>query len=326
MPEPWGPNEAEDYMRSQEPAMSRIILDGIRQVLDEIRAVVMAVAGVPDMNAWDGRSISWQRLLLEGRCAELINRIIRHVMSLGSGITLAPIMEPAPPITSVVVPLIVPPSTDTTPESVRSSTQAYAQQHIQTVWSRLRDWPTEAWNEVSAELDAGIAEGLDSRQLRERVGDALDITALTRTTESEMAARYERIEKGVTPAVEARLRSEIRELAGTADRSRRRWEWRADRIARTEVAAAVNAGVEAFAAESAAATGRQWYKRWWSSQDERVRATHRAAHGQIAPPGGTFTVGGASLRHPGDPLGPPQEIINCRCSTLLLTEREAKNA
>lgn len=313
-------------MFGQEPVMARIVLAGMKQVLDEIRAVVMAVAGIPNMSAWDGRSLSWQQLILEGRIAELIRRIIRQVMSFGSETAFvpeAPESRTGVDVIPVVVPLVEP--SPRTSDSIRSSSLVYAQQHIQTVWSRLQDWPQEAWSEVRDELDAGIEQGLDSRELRERVGDALDVTALTRTTEDEMERLYERIEQGVSPAVESELRSKIRDLANTSDRSRRRWEWRADRIARTEVAAATNAGVDAFARESTAATGREWYKRWWSSQDDRVRATHRAAHGQVAPPGGRFTVGGASLRYPGDPLGPPQETINCRCSTILLTRKEAES-
>lgn len=280
-------------MAEQEPVMSAAVLAGIGVVLDEIRASALSVSGIPNIAGWPGRSVPWEALILDGTVADLITRIIESILELGG---------------------------------YASSTVTYARQHIQTVWSRLRDWPQEAWQEVAAELDAGIAAGLDARGLRERVGDALDITALTRTTEAEMAALYDRIESGVSPQTEARLRERIRDLASTADHSRRRWEWRADRIARTEVAAAVNAGVAAYAAESEAATGRSWWKQWWSSRDNRVRPTHRAAHGQIAPPGGRFTVGGASLRYPGDPLGPPQEVINCRCSTLLLTAREAEAA
>lgn len=293
VPEPWGPGEAEEYMAEQEPVMSAAVLVGIAAVLDEIRAAVMTSTGIPNLAAWNGTSIAWETLILNGPIADMVERIIGHVLAM---------------------------------DGHSSSTLTHARQHLQTVWSRLRDWPQEAWTEVAAELDAGIAAGDDARRLRERVGDALDVTALTRSTEDEMQRLYDRIEQGVSPATESELRARIRELANTADHSRRRWEWRADRIARTEVAAAVNAGVAAFAAESEAATGRAWHKQWWSSRDSRVRPTHRAAHGQVAPPGGRFTVGGASLMFPGDPLGPPQETVNCRCSTLLLTEREAANA
>jgi uncharacterized protein with gpF-like domain len=279
-------------MAEQEPVMSAAVLAGIGAVLDEIRAAVMTATGVPNLAAWNGTSVAWETLL-NGPIADMVERIIGHVLAM---------------------------------DGYRSSTLTYARQHLQTVWSRLKDWPTEAWAEVAAALDAGIADGLDARGLRERVGDALNVTALTRTAEAEMERLYDRIEAGVSPATESELRARIRDLANTADHARRRWEWRADRIARTEVAAAVNAGVAAYAAESEAATGRAWWKQWWSSQDSRVRPTHRAAHGQLAPPGGRFTVGGAALRYPGDPLGPPTEVINCRCSTLLLTAREAETA
>lgn len=269
--------------------MTAAVRNGMAQVLDEIRAAVLNASGAPDMGAWTG-STTWEAMILDGTVADLITRIIRHILALGG---------------------------------YASSTLTYARQHIESVWSRLKDWPTEAWTEVSAVLADGISEGLDSRGLRERVGDALHITPRTRQLESEMAALYDRIEEGVSPAEESAMRSRIRVLAKDADTQRRMWEWRADRIARTETAGAVNAGVDAFARESETATGRQWHKKWWSSQDERVRATHRAAHGQIVPPGGLFIVGGATLRYPGDPTGPAREVINCRCHTLLLTAKEA---
>lgn len=266
--------------------MSAVILSAIGSVLDEIAAAILSDTGVPNVWAWDGRSTSWKEMLT-GPLAAIIERIIRHILSLGGYV---------------------------------ASTAAYARQHLQLVQSRLRDWPVTAWAHVRDALDAGIAAGDDSRALRERVGDALDVTALTRTTEAEMERLYDRIEAGVSPAEEAALRARIRDLAGTADRSRRQWEWRADRIARTETAGAVNAGVDAFAA----ASGRDWWRQWWSSLDERVRATHVVAHGQIVPPGARFSVGAGMLRWPGDPLGPPGEVINCRCSTLLLSEKEAR--
>ena len=185
--------------------------------------------------------------------------------------------------------------------------------------SRLRDWPTEAWIEVRDELAYGLSRGDSTTRLRERVGDALDITAVTRDVEAQADALYDRIEAGVTPAQESALRARIRELYETSESDRRRWEWRADRIARTETAGAMNAGVDAWGA----ATGSRWRRQWWSSLDNRVRPTHRAAHGQVRRWGETFAVGDAELRYPGDPSGPPGEVINCRCSLLLLSESEA---
>jgi hypothetical protein len=53
--------------------------------------------------------------------------------------------------------------------------------------------------------------------------------------------------------------------------------------------------------------------RWVSRKDERTRLTHRAANGQIRSVLGAFDVGGAELRYPGDPKGPLEETMECRC-------------
>jgi hypothetical protein len=55
---------------------------------------------------------------------------------------------------------------------------------------------------------------------------------------------------------------------------------------------------------------------WVSRRDERVRATHVIADGQVRRTGDKFTVGGFRLQHPGDPTDLPEswrEIANCRC-------------
>ena len=54
-------------------------------------------------------------------------------------------------------------------------------------------------------------------------------------------------------------------------------------------------------------------ERWHYTSDGRARETHIEAGGQIAPVDGPFVVGGARLRHPGDPQAPIGEIANCRC-------------
>lgn len=53
--------------------------------------------------------------------------------------------------------------------------------------------------------------------------------------------------------------------------------------------------------------------RWATMRDGSVRDTHRAANGQIADADGTFDIGGFDLRYPGEPVGPPEIWINCRC-------------
>lgn len=53
--------------------------------------------------------------------------------------------------------------------------------------------------------------------------------------------------------------------------------------------------------------------RWVTMNDDAVRGTHRAANGQIADADGTFDIGGFELHYPGEPVGPPEIWINCRC-------------
>lgn len=61
---------------------------------------------------------------------------------------------------------------------------------------------------------------------------------------------------------------------------------------------------------------------WNTREDSRVRQTHIPMNNQRREPGIPFTSGaGVSLRFPGDPGAPIQEIIRCRC----LITREIKN-
>jgi hypothetical protein len=55
------------------------------------------------------------------------------------------------------------------------------------------------------------------------------------------------------------------------------------------------------------------FSRWISQRDGVVREMHTVTDGQIRPIGGTFDVGGYDLHFPGEPVGPPEVWINCRC-------------
>ena len=108
-------------------------------------------------------------------------------------------------------------------------------------------------------------------------------------------------------ALQEQRSAAIREL----DRDQSVWETRAERIARTETTAAYNAGAQqAFFEEGAGA------KMWIATADERTRETHLEISGKCVPTDGTFSVGGAELVMPGDPSGPPEETINCRCTMI----------
>jgi hypothetical protein len=101
-----------------------------------------------------------------------------------------------------------------------------------------------------------------------------------------------------------------------------RWPNRATVIARTETIGALNAGrSDAFAAV-AEEVDEPMEKMWLATEDSRTRRTHREADGQRVPVGSRFSVGAFELAFPGDPTGPPQEVIQCRCTMLLVEPGE----
>ena len=57
-------------------------------------------------------------------------------------------------------------------------------------------------------------------------------------------------------------------------------------------------------------------KEWLSSRDDKVRETHQMADAQRVDISESFKVGDSLLSYPGDPNGPPEEVIGCRCITL----------
>lgn len=86
--------------------------------------------------------------------------------------------------------------------------------------------------------------------------------------------------------------------------------FRADAIARTETHGAANFGSN----EAARETGLPLRREWLAAQDERTRPDHAEANGQIVGMDDAFDVGGFPLMYPGDPSGPPDQTINCRCT------------
>lgn len=94
-----------------------------------------------------------------------------------------------------------------------------------------------------------------------------------------------------------------------------RWPHRAVTVARTETLAAVNGGVYRSAQLDAEARGDPApFKQWIATADQRTRETHKEADKQRTLLSEPFVVGGARLQFPGDPAGPANEVINCRCS------------
>jgi uncharacterized protein with gpF-like domain len=98
------------------------------------------------------------------------------------------------------------------------------------------------------------------------------------------------------------------------------WPNRARVIAQTETTRAYGAGTLAAGLEQSRVTGRLLRKRWDSTRDNRVRASHRAVNGTTVDLGMPFYVDGYLLQFPGDPMGPPETVINCRCDLVIVNE------
>lgn len=88
-------------------------------------------------------------------------------------------------------------------------------------------------------------------------------------------------------------------------------QWRALRIARTEIMTASNLG----SMEGAKSSGEALEKHWVSTWDNRTRDTHRMVEAQNPKlMSEKFSVGLYMMDHPGDPNAGPEEICNCRCA------------
>jgi len=86
-----------------------------------------------------------------------------------------------------------------------------------------------------------------------------------------------------------------------------------ERIARTEVLSTSNeATIEAYVQSDVVEK-----KEWLATMDDRVRDSHAEMNGKVVELDERFSNG---LLFPGDPMGDPEEIINCRCTILPVIE------
>lgn len=124
------------------------------------------------------------------------------------------------------------------------------------------------------------------------------------------------------------LAKRVRRILSVTDTEQ--WPNRAVVVARTETLGAMNAGrADAFTAV-AEELGGDFEQMWLATNDDRTRQSHRNADGQRVPLGTPFLIGadpdlgleGVHLMRPGDPSGPAAEVIQCRCTTLLLRPGE----
>jgi len=97
------------------------------------------------------------------------------------------------------------------------------------------------------------------------------------------------------------IAARVEELFGHAER------YRNEMIARTETISATN--YRAY--EAIKQSGLMAKKEWISTIDERTRDSHTEMDGETAGLDEPFSNG---LQFPGDPDGPAEEVINCRCT------------
>jgi hypothetical protein len=115
---------------------------------------------------------------------------------------------------------------------------------------------------------------------------------------------------------------ELREALGKTKRSPER-DRQTETLTRWVSAYAVNAGTEASTtADPDPNVGLEWV----TMGDDHVRSSHREAAGQTVPAGQAFEVNGVEMFYPGQPVGDPENWINCRCTVApaMLGELAAK--
>ena len=195
------------------------------------------------------------------------------------------------------------------PDRVSDYQQFWSSEVDQRIVPTIRGVLTRSWRRVTEAGDPNTDQWTSSylneagNRLR-RIPD--EVYALI-VTEVERGIREGLSIDKVTAAVDVIL---------TATGSER-WPNRARTVARTETMGAVNAGVYRGAVLDAERRGDVApFKVWLSTEDNRTRPTHVAADQQRTLLTQPFVVGTSQLQFPGDPRGPGNEVINCRCTMI----------
>lgn len=143
-------------------------------------------------------------------------------------------------------------------------------------------------------LEEGSSEAL-TRELRDRRFDS----TVRRAVAGETVLTTQQVDRMVARYSERQLR------------------FRANTIAATEAVRIANESDDLFfrqAVEDGDIQLDSVLRQWVTSQDDKVRTSHRSLNGQVRPLNEAFRSGaGNQLRFPGDPRAPARDTINCRC-------------
>ena len=150
------------------------------------------------------------------------------------------------------------------------------------------------------------------RNYREELASDAPGSALNRTL------RDRRFDSAVKRAAEegVPVPADLREKMATSYKNRA-LKFRAEAIARTESMAALHQSQDEAMRQGisqGAIDAEHIGYVWHATHDDRTRESHAVMDGQEVAQDEPFITGnGVELRYPGDPDGPPEEVINCRC-------------
>lgn len=206
--------------------------------------------------------------------------------------------------------------TQPTTVSVDSLGQVYAEWSLQltnTILPEIQEILTESIDATALEIETALEKPIprvSSVYVEDWIDNAsnrlkdvsTDVWETARNELSEGMKEGESIEQ---------LQTRIRKVAPMSAS-------RAERIARTEVISASNAG----SYTQVKVSGLTGSKEWLATDDGRTRPSHKKAEGQKVAMNAPFDVGGHSLMFPGDPDGPASEVVNCRCTPVYDLDEE----
>ena len=195
------------------------------------------------------------------------------------------------------------------PGRVSDHQQFWTSEVDQRIVPTIRGVLTRSWRRVTAAGDPGLDPWTSAY-----LNDAGN--RLVRLPDEVYGLIVAEVERGIREGSSIDKVTEAVNVILTATGSER-WPNRAVTVARTETMGAVNAGVFRAAQLDAQQRGDVApFKVWLATEDTRTRPTHREADQQRTLLDQPFRVGTSSLQFPGDPRGPANEVINCRCTML----------
>lgn len=207
--------------------------------------------------------------------------------------------------------------------SIQINPTPYRIAYLAKVRDRLMSWPKTAFDQVRRELAESELAGETILQKRDRIGRVLNIDARSRDAQEQIETINKELQAPDLDAQDKRsLRVKRRDLYNSKDEADQLWQPDAVRIARTETIAVYNGSAYDAHTAFVAETGETLYKEWSATDDTRTRISHRIADGQTRALDAPFIVGGFPMQFPGDPTGPPNQTIQCRCALLTLEADE----